>query len=272
MTKRKTTRKSEKRQKAAPSALSLSSAESMQAQRKRDRKSKEVRSRSPSRKIRKNSDQSNASSSPFSLTPNAIEFIVSGVDVLRRRDESLESPSKAEAVSIEKTSKTELILRLRLDAPLSESSAASTEKTKQINDNPDHEDPAALFVRLGDGNSSIRAMLLNPDGIWSRRFSMAAGAKEGTGDWIVKVHGYATTEKFWHKTYRIFPIVCLTSISILQTCTNNEKKKSSKSPLGKPLFLNSVGGKSGSFPAGTGFKAQAGTFRLAWLAQILFPY
>lgn len=262
MTKKKTAKKSEKRQTTAPAALSPSSAESMQAHRRRDRKSKEVRSRSPSRKIRKNSDKSNVSSSPFSLTPNAIELIVSGVDILRRKDESLETPSKAEAISTEKTSQTELILRLRLDVPSSESSGASTEKTEQTMGNQEHEDQAALFGTLGDGKSSIRAMLLNPDGIWSRRLSrgkMAAGEKEGTGDWIVKVHGYATTEKFWHKTYRIFPIVCLTSISILQTCPNNGKKKSSKSLLGKPLFWNVVSGKSGPFPAGTGFKAQAGT-------------
>ena len=246
MTKKKAAKKTERRQRTAPPPSSPSSAESrMQAHRKRDRKSKEVRSRSPSRKIRKNRGKSNVSSSPFSLTLNAIESIVSGVDILSRRDESFESPSKAKQSSIEKNPKTELVLRLRLDASSSKSSAASTEKGKQTNGNPnDHDDQGALFGTLGDGKSSIRAMILNPDGVWSKRL------QESTGDWIVKVHGYATTEKFWHKTYRIFPIVCLTSISILQM----EKKKS---PLGKPLFSNSAVAKSGL--SNSPFKAQAGT-------------
>lgn len=248
MTKKKAAKKTERRQRTAPppsSPSSPSSAESnMQARRKRDRKSKEVRSRSPSRKIRKNSSKSNVPSSPFSLTLNAIESIVSGVDILSRRDESFESPSKAKQSSTEKNPKTELVLRLRLDVSYSKSPTASTEKGKQTNGNPKDDDQTVLFGTLGDGKSSIRTMLLNPDGIWSKRL------QESTGDWIVKVHGYATTEKFWHKTYRIFPIVCLTSFSILQM----EKKKS---PWGKPLFSNSAVGKSGLSNAP--FKAQAGT-------------
>lgn len=267
-----------------------SSIENTPPNRKRSRPSEEGRSsRSRSRsskKIRKNgrSDASSSSLS-FSLTPNAIESIVSGMDILGRRDDSLENPPKKSTKKMEeiatsngtainnKIPRTELILRLRIDLPPPVSEPFVTDAQKP--NNLHHEEQAALFGTLGDGKSSIRVMVLNPDGIWSKRLipkTTASDKAENQGttrrrdcDWIVKVHGYASTEKFWHLKYRIFPVICLTSISILQTCDHETKSlktksSSSLSALGKPLFSNSVGGNIDSFfTANRSCKAQAGT-------------
>ena len=230
---------------------------------KRSRRSREdQRSKSrSSKKIRKNIQRHDSFSLPsVSLTPNAIESMVTGVELLDRRDDSFESPSKPAAKKMDDSSTcpTELILRLRLDLP----SETKTDGQKQPASLDNMEDQPALFGTLGDGKSSIRVMLLNPDGLWSRRLIpekllSCEEQEKGPKDWIVKVHGYATTEKFWHLKYQIYPILCLASISILET-VGCEKKKSSKSALGKPLFTNSVGD-SGFSPATMNFKAQAGT-------------
>lgn len=252
------------------SALSSPSARSRRQHAKRSRRSNEdqsdrSKSRSPKRVRKKNGRgyvASSFSTSSISLTPNAIESMVTGVEILGRRDDGFESPSKAATKKTGNTAssvpETDLILRLRLDGPSPVSESLST--------TIDHEENPALFGTLGDGKSSIRAMLLNPDGLWSKRLISETNASSeneaSPRDWIVKIHGYAATEKFWHVKYQIFPIICLTSISILETCETQDadtKKKSSKkkSPLGKPLFSNSVAGSA--FSASMNCKAQAGT-------------
>lgn len=213
-----------------------------------------------SKKIRKNGQNQLSFSPPsMSLTPNAIQSMVTGVELLDRRDDSFESPSKATAKKMDESTtssacQTELILRLRLDVQPESVSMKKIETPGSLEEQP------ALFGTLGDGKSSIRVMLFNPDGLWSRRLVPAklpsSEEQEAPKDWIIKVHGYATTEKFWHLKYKIYPILCLTSISIIETAAR--ETKSYRSPLGKPLFSNS-GSDGGFSPATMNFKAQAGT-------------
>lgn len=271
MTKKLGAKTTERRGNSGPSSSSLSSpsTRSRRQHTKRSRRLKEdqsdrSKSRSPKRVRKKNGRAnvtSSVSTSSISLTLNAIESMVTGVELLSRKDDGFESPSKATTKKTEKAAssepQTDLILRLRLDVPSPVSESLST--------TIDHEENPALFGTLGDGKSSIRVMLLNPDGLWSRRLisetNTSSENEESPRDWIVKIHGYAATEKFWHVKYQIFPIICLTSISILETCetqaADTKKKSKKKSPLGKPLFSNSVAGSA--FSASMNFKAQAGT-------------
>ena len=230
-------------------------------------------------------DDDHPSSSLFSLTPNAIQFMTMGINQFDRKDEE-ESEKTSKKMMIKKTKadesgsstttnsrQNELISRLRIDLypHIPEPSAVVGDQGPvKSSDSENNGEQAALFGTLGDGKSSIRVMILNPDGIWSTRLKrdQTAAAIEHKDtprniDWIIKVHGYASTEKFWHVKYEIFPIICLTSISILHTC--HPKKSSTtkpSSPLGQPLFLNSGVSSSnidGILSAGKICKAQAGT-------------
>eukprot|EP00535_Pseudo-nitzschia_heimii_P003917 CAMPEP_0197178014 /NCGR_PEP_ID=MMETSP1423-20130617/3420_1 /TAXON_ID=476441 /ORGANISM="Pseudo-nitzschia heimii, Strain UNC1101" /LENGTH=860 /DNA_ID=CAMNT_0042627657 /DNA_START=392 /DNA_END=2975 /DNA_ORIENTATION=- len=211
--------------------------------------------------------------------------MVTGIDLFARKEERCEDQSgiksknenKFTADSKSSTSRkprAELILRLRIDRRVLESGASR--KVDQKPNDSNHEEQPALFGTLGDGKSTIRVMLLNPDGVWSTRLKREKAASNASTkketicdfDWIVKVHGYAATEKFWHMNYRIFPVICLTSISILGQCEkgahfdshlekkSSKAKSSSTSTLGKPFFLKSTGGSS-FLPAKC--KAQGGT-------------
>ncbi|VEU44916.1 unnamed protein product [Pseudo-nitzschia multistriata] len=267
-------------------APSLSSPEVKKRSRKRriqSREERSPRSRSKprsSKKGRKSRKDDLPPSCLFSLTPNAVELMAMGIDLFDRRHEgppgkpSKSNASKAQAerdrvASAESASsaidgnsahsrRNELVLRLRVDLPPPVPESVPGKEQTPVAKNPNSEnngEQAALYGTLGDGRSTIRAMVLNPDGIWSKRLErdQAAAGIEGKEasrkiDWIVMVHGYASTEKFWHTKYQIFPVICLTSISILHTCA----PKKSFSPLGKPLFSKGVG-------LATSFKAQAGT-------------
>ena len=244
------------------------SAGSNRVNRRRHRQSTDERpsrSRShsrPSKKIRKNGkgaskkssfQEDEQVSSSFSFTPSAIEFMTMETDIRGSVDNKPgESSRKSKGTATKNIPRNGLVFLLRIDLPPPVSAAAAISAGKQTHNHFDEEEQAALFGTLGDGKSSIRVMVLNPDGAWSKRLKQEkAAASDNTQNdgttrhcyWIIKVHGYAATEKFWHAKHRIFPIVCLTSISVLETRWKSDKKslkeKQASSLFGKPLFSNS---------------------------------
>ena len=209
---------------------------------KRSRHEKGKRKNNHSNKNNSNNDHDEEISKPrkrkrgsssFSLTVNAIRSIATGAPIVQSNKDGQEKENKNSETS-------NLILKLRMEeepVTIVTTNQSTMTASSETNNNENHQDDGSVFYATlgdGDGSLSLKVLVMDKSGELSQRISKEKARKKRY-DWIVAIHGYVTTEKVWNVKYQLFPIICLTSISVLSTT-----KRKGRSSLGTPFSYTRI--------------------------------